>query len=118
MKIIHGLNICDKKKGNNLLIIFQYNWIIILILISKIKHFICYEVYLFLFLTIFVGLYLSWPGLVIPENWKCFNQIIAKSAEDKISLKAALEISPSYFLKSKNKKTTSKIRIVADACFR
>jgi len=42
----------------------------------------------------------------------------AKSAEDKISLKAALEISPSYFLKAKNKKTASKIRIVADACFR
>ena len=73
---------------------------------------------MFLFLGIFAGLYLSWPGLVIPENWKCFNQIISKSAEDKISLKAALEISPSYFLKAKNKKTTSKIRIVADACFR
>ena len=54
----------------------------------------------------------------MPENWKFFNQIIEKSAEDKISLKAALEISPSYFLKAKNKKTTSKIRIVADACFR
>ena len=88
------------------------------ILISKIKNIICYEIFLFLFIGIFVGLYLSWPGLVIPENWKCFNQIIAKSAEDKISLKAALEISPSYFLKAKNKKTTSKIRIVADACFR
>ena len=74
--------------------------------------------FLFLFLGIFVGLYLSWPGLVVPENWKCFNQIIEKSAEDKISLKAALEISPNYFLKAKNKKTTSKIRIVADACFR
>ena len=72
----------------------------------------------FLFCGVFTGLYLSWPGLVIPENWKCFNQIIAKSSEDKISLKAALEISPSYFLKAKNKKTTSKIRIVADACFR
>ena len=47
-----------------------------------------------------------------------FNQIISKSAEDKISLKAALEISPSYFLKANNKKTSSKIRIVADACFR
>ena len=54
----------------------------------------------------------------MPENWKCFRDIIAKSAEDKISVKAALEISPSYFLKAKNKKTTSKIRIVADACFR
>jgi len=54
----------------------------------------------------------------MPENWKFFNQIIVKSAEDKISLKSALEIFPSYFLKAKNKKTTSKIRIVADACFR
>ena len=74
--------------------------------------------FVFLLIGIFFGLYLSWPGLVIPENWKCFNQIISKSAEDKISLKAALEISPNYFLKSKNKKTISKIRIVADACFR
>ena len=74
--------------------------------------------YLFLFLGLFAGLFLSWPGLVIPENWKCFNDIIAKSVEDKISLKAALEISPSYLLKGKNKKKASKIRIVADACFR
>jgi len=88
------------------------------ILISKIKNFFSYDVFLFLFSGIFVGLYLSWPCLLMPQNWKYFNQIIAKSAEDKISLKAALEISPSYFLKAKNKKTTSKIRIVADACFR
>ena len=54
----------------------------------------------------------------MPRNWKCFNEIIAKSAEDKISIKAALEISPSYLLKGKNKKMSSKIRIVADACFR
>ncbi len=85
--------------------------------------------FLFLFLGIFAGLYLSWPGLLIPlylswpgllipENWKCFNEIIAKSTEDKISFKAALEISPSYLIKGKNKKTSSKIRIVADACFR
>ena len=76
------------------------------------------KIFFFLFFGIFIGLYSSWPGLVILENWKCFNQIISKSAEDKISLKAALEVSPSYFLKGKNKKTTSKIRIVADACFR
>ncbi len=75
------------------------------------------RLFFFLFCGIFAGLYLSWPGLVIPENWKCFNEIIVKSAEDKISLKAALEISPSYLLKG-NKNTASKIRIVADACFR
>ena len=76
------------------------------------------RVFLLLFLGIFAGLYLSWPGLLIPVNWKCFYEIIAKSVEDKISFKAALEISPSYLLKSKNKKKSSKIRIVADACFR
>jgi len=76
------------------------------------------RVFFCLFLGVFAGLYLSWPGFLMLENWKCFNEIIAKSAEDKISLKAALEISPSYFLKAKNKKTISKIRIVADACFR
>jgi len=74
--------------------------------------------FIFLFFGIFVGLYLSWPGLVIPENWKCFKDIISKSTEDKISLRAAMEISPSYVLKSKNRKTASKIRFVADACFR
>ena len=74
--------------------------------------------FLILFSGIFAGLYLSWPGLLISENWRCFNDIIAKSAEDKISLKAVLEISPSYLLKGKNKNKISKIRIVADACFR
>ena len=118
MKIFHELNICDKKKRNNLLIIFQYNLTIVFILLVNLKVLFFMRFFLFLFFGIFVGLYLSWPGLVIPENWTCFNQIIAKSAEDKISLKAALEISPSYFLKAKNRKTTSKIRIVADACFR
>ena len=73
---------------------------------------------LYLFFGIFAGLYLSWPGILIPSNWKCFNEIIAKSAEDKISLKAALEISPSYLLKGRNKNNASKLRIVADACFR
>ena len=76
------------------------------------------RLFFFLFSGIFVGLYLSWPGLVKPENWKCFNDIIAKSTEDKISLKAALEISPSYLLKGKSRTKASKIRIVADACFR
>ena len=74
--------------------------------------------FLFLIFGITIGLFLSWPGLVMPKNWKCFNNIIAKFADDKISLKAAMEISPSYVLKRKNRKKASKIRIVADACFR
>ena len=74
--------------------------------------------FLFLISGIFTGLYLSWPGIVVSKNWKCFNEIIEKSAEDKISLKAVMEVSPSYLVKNKSKKMPSKIRIVADACFR
>ena len=76
------------------------------------------KLFFFLFCGIFIGLCFSWPDLVIPENWECFNDIITKSTEDKISLRAAMEISPSYVLKRKNRKTASKVRIVADACFR
>ena len=74
--------------------------------------------FLFLFFGFFAGLYFSWPGILFSKNWKCFNDIIAKSADDKISIKAALEISPSYLIKGKNKTIFSKIRIVGDACFR
>ena len=74
--------------------------------------------FLFLFAGMFAGLYVSWPGIVNLRNWKCFNDIVAKSAEDKISIKAVLELSPNYLIKGKNKNMSSKIRIVADACFR
>ena len=74
--------------------------------------------FLFLFSGIIAGLYFSWPGIVVPKNWKCFNDIIQKSAEDKISIKALLEVSPSYFINRNNKNIPSKIRIVADSCFR
>ena len=74
--------------------------------------------FLLLFLGVFAGLYLSWPGIISSRNWKCFDEIIKKSADDRISLKAVLELSPSYLMKGKNKNVTSKIRFVADACFR
>ena len=59
--------------------------------------------FLFLFSGIFAGLYLSWPGILISKNWKCFNEIIEKSAEDKISIKASIDFSPSYLIKIKIK---------------
>ena len=74
--------------------------------------------FLFLFSGIFAGLYLSWPGIIISNNWKCFNDIVKKSADDRISIKAALEVSPSYLIKNKKRDMSSKIRIIADACFR
>ena len=74
--------------------------------------------FLFLLFGIITGIYISWPGIIISKNWKCFYDVINKSAKDKISIKAALEISPSYLIKNKSKNMPSKIRIVADACFR
>jgi len=74
--------------------------------------------FLFLFSGIFIGLYFSWPGILFSKNWKCFNDIIEKSAEDKISIKALMEFSPSDLVKNHNNNMHSKIRIVADACFR
>ena len=74
--------------------------------------------FLFLFTGLFTGLYISWPGILFSRNWSCFNNIISKSTENKISLKAAMEVSPSFFIKGKNKNLSSKMRIVADACFR
>ena len=46
----------------------------------------------FSILGIFTVLYLLWPSLVIPENWKCLNDIMVKTSEDNIYLKAALKI--------------------------
>ena len=74
--------------------------------------------FLFLFMGFFAGLCFSWPGILISKIWKCFNEIIEKSAEDKISIKALMEVSPSYLIKGKNNNMSSKIRVVADACFR
>ena len=71
-----------------------------------------------LFLGLFIGLWAAWPGMITPNNWKCFKDIIDKSNNDQISLKAVLALSPNYVLKGKNKGRVSKLRIVSDACFR
>ena len=69
-------------------------------------------------LGIIIGVWLAWPGILIPKNWKCFRNIINKSVNDKISLKAVLAVSPSYILNGKSINNSSKIRLVSDACFR
>ncbi len=59
--------------------------------------------FLFLFSGFIAGLCLSWPRIVIPKNWECFSDIIETSVENKISIKAVMEVSPNYLIKSKNK---------------
>ena len=71
-----------------------------------------------LFSGLFLGLWAAWPGIVIPNNWRCFRDIIVKSSNEQISFKAALAVSPNYLLKGNRKNNNSKIRIVFDACFR
>ena len=74
--------------------------------------------FLLLFSGIFIGFWISWPGILFPNNWKCFKGIIAKSTNEEISLKAVLAVSPNYLLKGHKNNISSKIRIVSDACFR
>lgn len=69
-------------------------------------------------LGIIIGVWIAWPGILIPKNWKCFRNIINKSVNDKISLKAVLAVSPNYILNGKSINNSSKIRLVSDACFR
>ena len=73
--------------------------------------------FLFLF-GIFLGSWISWPGITSTENWECFMRIINDSKQNKLSLKAALSISPKIFLKGDSLDDFSKLRIVSDACFR
>jgi len=71
-----------------------------------------------LFSGLVLGLWTAWPGIVIPDNWRCFKDIIVKSSNEQISFKAYLAVSPNYLLKGNRKNNNSKIRIVFDACFR
>ena len=64
-----------------------------------------------------LGLWTSWPGIVIPNNWKCFKDIIENSSKEQISLKAALAVSPNYILKGNRINNNSKIRVVFNSCF-
>ena len=72
----------------------------------------------FLLAGILLGTSISWPGIILLDNWKCFVNIIKRSSEEKISMKAALAVSPNFLLKGEKQTTISKLRVVGDACFR
>ena len=74
--------------------------------------------FLFFLLGIFLGSWISWPGITSIKNWECFMKIINDSKKDKLSLKAALSISPKFLLKPDSMSYHSKLRIVSDTCFR
>jgi len=72
----------------------------------------------FLIFGILIGGWISWPGIILPEKWECFFEIIDSSRNEKIPLKAILAVYPKFLLKGKSSYRGSKLRIVSDACFR
>ena len=74
---------------------------------------------LFFFIAgVLIGSWISWPGIFLPRNWKCFNEIVENSMNEKIPLRALLAISPKYIFEGFPEDKVSKFRIVSDACFR
>ncbi len=74
--------------------------------------------FLLIFSGISIGFWISWPGILIPNNWLCLHDIISNSTNEKISLKVVLALSPKFILKGQDNDIASKIRIISDACFR
>ena len=74
--------------------------------------------FFFFLFEIFLGSWISWPGITSSQNWECFMRIINDSKKDKLSLKAVLSISPKFLLKADSMDYPSRLRIVSDACFR
>tara|TARA_Y100001978_G_scaffold65276_1_gene58480 strand:- start:1747 stop:1980 length:234 start_codon:yes stop_codon:yes gene_type:complete len=74
--------------------------------------------FFFLISGIILGLWISWPGIIFQKKWQCFFNIIKESKNEKLSLKAALAVSPKFLIKGESNDNASKLRIVSDACFR
>ncbi len=72
----------------------------------------------FLISGVLIGSWISWPGIVSPMNWKCFNDIIENSKKEKISIKTILSVSPKYLIRGMPEDNFSKFRILSDTCFR
>tara|TARA_B100000900_G_C20306800_1_gene604472 strand:+ start:380 stop:613 length:234 start_codon:yes stop_codon:yes gene_type:complete len=74
---------------------------------------------IFFFISgLLIGSWISWPGIFLPRNWKCFNEIVENSKNEKIPIKALLAISPRYIFGGLPKDKISKFRIISDTCFR
>ena len=76
------------------------------------------KVVLYFLCGTFLGLWVSWPGITSFKNWECLKRIINNSKTNKLSLRAALSVSPKFLLQHDSMDFSSKLRIVSDACFR
>ena len=74
--------------------------------------------FFFLISGVLIGGWISWPGIFYFENWKCFNEIVEDSRDEKISIKTLLAISPKYIFRGMPEDRISRFRVLSDACFR
>ena len=83
----------------------------------------------FIFLGLFGGLWLVWPGISTKVGWECSKDIVfnaEKEPTDSVSflqslqrkLKISSAVSPKTLLKAENLGPMDKFRIIGDACFR
>ncbi len=82
-----------------------------------------------MFLGLFGGIWLVWPGVLTNKGWACAKDIVANAEKKptdsksllgdvKRKLKITTSISPKTLLKSENLDPMDKVRIVGDTCFR
>ena len=75
--------------------------------------------YIFLFtFGVLIGGWISWPGIFSSDNWKCFNEIVQNSRNEKISIKNILNLPPKLIFRKLPDDNLSKFRILSDTCFR
>ncbi len=72
----------------------------------------------FLFLGIFGGFWLVWPGVVTEESWSCAKDVVLKSQKEEIDIRTLLAASPRHIINRKELSPRDKLRIIGDACFR
>ncbi len=72
----------------------------------------------FLLLGVFSGLWISWPGLLVIDNYSCARELIVKSRKNQSDIRSFLSIPPKYLLRNKKITKLDEIRLLADTCFR
>ena len=83
----------------------------------------------FIFIGLFGGFWLVWPGIATDVGWKCAMDIVLNSEKEsndpesflkdlQRKLKLTSAVSPKTLLKAETLEPIEKFRIVGDACFR
>ena len=64
------------------------------------------------------GLWVPWPGIIKSNNWKCAKEVLLRSQDQGVDIRAVMAVNPKYIYKRKSHDKLSKLRLIGDACFR